>query len=258
MTIGLGFVSRGGVVLSADRQLTVTGYYKDHVPKLKVFEHPECRVVSTYAYLPSLANVLNDRVELTLNTIQKPHGEEIVEIITTETRKLKKQYPSEMRHQHFLFAFSAFAETARLIRISGGIIDEPQWACIGIGDSSLVRHLVAQITKIPPAYLPTTEVARLAVYIVGQAKEYVDGCGGKTDTAIVYDGGERATDGIRPDEIERDFESLRFCFQKLYNIWTNVDVSESDRNRMVNELGEFIRVKKSVSWPTEPEPLSEQ
>ncbi|HXZ13449.1 MAG TPA: hypothetical protein VEG64_13765 [Candidatus Sulfotelmatobacter sp.] len=258
MTIGLGFTSRNGVILAADRQVTVQGYFKDHEPKLVINDHPECRVVSTYAYLPSLANILNDKVDLILKTIAKPHGEEIVEIITTEAKKLKKQYPSEMRSQQFLWAVSTPSERARLIRISAGINDEPQWACIGIGDSSLVRYFVSQIPAIPPAYLPAKEVSRLAIYIVQQAKNFVDGCGGETDAVIVYDDTEQQIERVEYKEVEQDSESLQFAFRYLYNIWTNVDVSEEERYKLMDDLSNFVKLKRGASSPNEPEPPPEQ
>jgi 20S proteasome alpha/beta subunit len=246
VTIGIGFACQGGVALAADRQITVEGYFKDHEPKLTVIEHPECRVVSTYAYLPSLANLLNSKVDLELKTIAKPYGEEILQIITAETAKLKKQYPSEMKRQQFLWAISTHGEAARLIKISGGIIDEPQWACIGIGDTSVVRYCVSQITAIPPTYLPVDEGSKLAVYIVKQAKTFVDGCGGETDAAIVYDDvDENPIKKLETEEIEKDFGSLQFAFQYLYNIWTNALISENERKRLMSDLAKFVKDKRS-------------
>jgi len=246
VTIGIGFACQGGVILAADRQITVEGYFKDHEAKLTVLAHANCHVVSTYAYLPSLANLLNSRVDLELKTISRPHGEEIVQIITAEATKLRKQYPAEMKHQQFLWAISTHSEAARLIRISGGVVDEPQWACIGIGDSSLVRYFVSQITPIPPAYLPVGEVSRLAVYIIRQAKTFVDRCGGQTDAAIVYDeADEKPIETVESEEIEKDFGSLQFAIQYLYNIWTNAMISEQERNRMLKDLAKFVKDKRT-------------
>jgi 20S proteasome alpha/beta subunit len=243
VTIGLGFLCKDAVVLAADRQLTVQGYFKDHETKLHPVYHPNCRVVSTYAYLPSLANLLNDRVELDLKTLGEPHGEEIVEIITTHFKKLRKQYSAEMRAQQFLWAISTHAERARLLRISGGIIDEPQWACIGIGDSSLVRYMVSTLTTIPTPVLPSSEVLQLAVHIIQQAKLFVDGCGGTTDVALICDEGEEwnITTG---DDVEKKLKPMQQAFQFLYNAWTNIDISDQERSNLLEGLGNFVKVNR--------------
>lgn len=243
VTIGIGIRCQGAVVLAADRQVTVESYFKDHESKLTFNTHPNCRVVSTYAYLPSLANVLNDKVDLQLRTMVKPYGEEIIEVISKETRNLKELYPTEMQTQQFLWAVSAFEEPARLIRISNGIIDEPQWACIGVGDSSLVRYIVSQLAPIPPSDLPAADVSRLAVYIVRQAKAFVDGCGGPTDAAIIYDGTERLIEEVKSEQLEKDCESLQFALRYLYHIWTDSRMSEDERNGLLSDLGSFVKAK---------------
>jgi 20S proteasome alpha/beta subunit len=246
MTIGIGFLCQDGVVLAADRQVTVEGYYKDHQSKLTVITHPQCHVVSTYAYLPNLANVLNHKVNLYLQTLHKPYGEEIVRLITSETQRLKQQYPSEMESQQFLWAISTESERARLLRISGGIIDEPDWACIGIGDSSLVRYIISQLAPIHPRDLPAKDGALLAVYVVQQAKAFVDGCGGPTDAAITYDKGvERPLEEVDYRAIETEFESLQFAFRYLYSIWTISQLPADERNRLMEDLGEFVKAKRA-------------
>jgi 20S proteasome alpha/beta subunit len=245
VTIGIGFSCCDGVVLAADRQVTVTGYFKDHEAKLTVFSHPHFQLASTYAFLPNLANILNDRIHLELDTVSNPHGEEIVEIITAETNRLRKQYPSEMKNQQFLWGISTKGEKGRLLRISGGIIDEPLWACIGIGDSSLIRYIVSQLTPIPADCLPAKEVSRLAIYIVQQAKAFVDGCGGRTDTAILFDGGDQPIERPEPEGIEKDFESMQVALRGLYTIWTSTEDSETETSKTIGDLERFIKAKRS-------------
>ena len=90
------------------------------------------------------------------------------------------------------------------------------------------------------------EGSKLAVYIVKQAKTFVDGCGGETDAAIVYDDvDENPIKKLETEEIEKDFGSLQFAFQYLYNIWTNALISENERKRLMSDLAKFVKDKRS-------------
>jgi 20S proteasome alpha/beta subunit len=241
MTIGLGFVSRSGVVLAADRQHTVQGVYK-YERKLRLCAYPSCAVGSTFANLPNLANILNDRVHAHIQRFKKARSEALVGVIRDETRKLFSEYPIEMAQQEFLWAIGTTDEAARLVRVAGGIVDEPHSACIGVGDSSLVRYLMTQTSRIPFVYWTLAEVVRFAIYVTKQAKGFVDGVGGQTDVLTItrkdeYD----LLSGAVCEAFDSDFLELQDAFEMLYNIWTNSTIDNEDRLRLISNLEDFLK-----------------
>lgn len=55
---------------------------------------------------------------------------------------------------------------------------------VGVGDSSLLRHINHLIGN-KPEYRRVSEALPLGVYLVMQAKRYIDGCGGDTDAFVI-------------------------------------------------------------------------
>jgi hypothetical protein len=65
-----------------------------------------------------------------------------------------------------------------------GVREVEEWECLGVGDSSLVRYLAGILLDRAAS---ADEKLALAVYMVKQAKFYVNGCGGDTDVLILQE-----------------------------------------------------------------------
>jgi hypothetical protein len=63
-----------------------------------------------------------------------------------------------------------------------GVHEVEEWEYLGIGDSSLIRYLGGVLLDQVKS---AEEKLALAVYMVAQAKLYVDGCGGDTDVLVL-------------------------------------------------------------------------
>lgn len=249
MTIGVGFVSRSGVVLAADTQYTLQGVYKFNERKMQLSIYPSCTLASTFANLPNLANVMNDRVHARLQRLKKSRGEAVVALIRDEARRLSREYPEEMAYQQFLWAVGTSEEPARLVRFSGGVVDEPRAACIGGGDSSLVRYLMSQTGRIPHTFWNLTDVVQFAAFIVQQAKQFVDGVGGATDIVTVTRHGEyNLLSRTASEGFEEDFKLFQRAQEMLYNIWTNSAVDEEGRSRLIHDLVGLIKTVRGKGW----------
>lgn len=241
MTIGLGFVSRSGVVLASDTQYTAQDNYKYDQRKMQLCAYPSCSLGSTFSHLPSLSNILNDRVRSRVQKLNKGRASGVISMIRDEVKKLVLEHPEEMARQEFLFAVGTADEPAKLVCVSQGIVDEPLFACIGGGDSSLVRYLMAQTSRTPYFYWSMAEVVQFAIYVVQQAKKFVDGVGGETDVLTVTGHDQYSLlSSAAIEGFESDFDQLQRAFEMLYNIWTNSAVDNEDRLRLIGNLSDFL------------------
>jgi hypothetical protein len=235
VTIGIGIHCNGGVVLAADQQQTVDGYYKIHSTKIGNIVYGGATILWTYSHLPNLATAMKDGLLSKLPFYPPTYNEEQVRCaIFKEIDEMKNLYPTQMEQQEFLYAFSC-GSGARFLRVSGGIIDEPSWACIGVGDSSLVNYIFKTLRFTPPHFMATDEAVFLAIYMIYLAKRFVDKVGGPTDV-IVLENGDGHPDFIPEQSIERieaKFESMQYLFRDLYNILTNKD---ADAERLLSDL----------------------
>lgn len=92
-----------------------------------------------------------------------------------------KKHKSHMRAE-FLCSISITNEGFKLFRSRKNLLIPAEFECLGVGDSSLVRYLVESFVTSRMGvhhYLP------LLIYVMHQAKKYIEGCGGPTDVMYV-------------------------------------------------------------------------
>src|SRR6266852_4723666 len=132
MTIGIGFRCDDGVVLCADTQITVPGILKDYQSKFRFHVVERGIVASCYSGHPSLSKVMNDRLDAAF-VAEKPSTVKTVKhIIEEEFIQLRKKHPKEMKWQEFLYGISFSEQKARLLHTEASIIEDTDWAVIGI------------------------------------------------------------------------------------------------------------------------------
>lgn len=249
MTIGIGFHCADGVVLAADEQQTVEGYYKTHSRKIGILGYGGASISYTYAYLPNLTTVMEAGLRGKLPPFPPPLTLEIIaDAISMQITEMKSQYPEEMKTQQFLYALSC-GSGARLIRVSGGIVDQPQQGFIGIGDSSLVNYIFRNFTSGPPhMILHRDEALILAIYMVHLAKQFVDGVGGPTDAIFVPNVGPvdfvpRST----IEKLEAKFTDMHFILRDLYRILTDECLSKDDVDLLLSNLLNNVKGFREMS-----------
>jgi 20S proteasome alpha/beta subunit len=220
MTIGMGFRCSDGVVLACDSLVTLSGVYKEHQHKLVFLEKDGAVIASCYAGTPNLASSFYHRLEQRMQTSEPTSAQGIMDAISELAQDFKKKHPKDMPYEQFLFAISLAGQKPKLARLENGIVDEPTTPCIGIGNSALVKYLISKLTWYPAMIESASYLVVLAAYVVAQAKEFIDGCGGDTSAVIITeDAGIRAFMGLPIEDLESRFEyfddDMRKQFKKL-------------------------------------------
>jgi 20S proteasome alpha/beta subunit len=226
MTIGLGFQCSDGVVLACDTQITMAGVYKEHQNKLAFLECKDSIVSSCYAGSPNLALSFYRRLEQAMRVAEPNATQDVIDVISDLALEFKKKHPKEMRYEQFLFGISLKGQKAKLVRLQDSIVDDPMTPCIGIADSALVKYLTARLTWYPAILEDANNSLVLAVYIVLQAKEFIDGCGGDTSAVIIREDGE-----ILP--------FMGLPIEHLEKVFANFD--NGFRIQMTNAVREFFK-----------------
>jgi hypothetical protein len=247
VTIGIGFHCPFAVVLAADEQHTVQGYYKTHSLKIGNLALGDATIFWTFAGLPNLTTVMRDGLVSRLPA-SDPSAAQVEEAISLQIKEMKTNYPEEMKTQEFLYAISC-GDDVRFVRVSGGIVDKPDWAVIGIGDSSLVNYVFKTFQLGPLQITNASDAIFLATYMVYLAKQFVDGVGGPTDVVAVRKNGR--FDVLWPGLVERleaNMDMMQSIFKDLYNILTNKAIEEDRQKQMVKSLTDSIKnFRKAMS-----------
>jgi hypothetical protein len=191
MTIGVALHCSDGIVLCADRQLT-KGDLKFYECKITGLSVGNCSLAVTYSNSRELMGFIWDRMFNADRLAEVRAFSEIRRIFEDTIQEAYKSYPEA--DAEILLAVSLNPHEPEddwglelLKATRHGVREIVDFECIGIGDSSLVRYLIGIIGKEQPE---VQEGAALAAYLVKQAKQYIDGCGGDTDLMIIRNGKE--------------------------------------------------------------------
>jgi 20S proteasome alpha/beta subunit len=186
MTIALGMVCSDGIVLAADRQLTLTDGHKYQEQKIFPIDGGDWKAVLTYAGDPGFVREVQQKLVSNLNR-------EEIKVDCRATRDALEEILNGLGRQHgdvgtdLLVAAYAPHEQPQLWKFNGRSIHRAYgFNCLGVGDSSLISYLS---TTLYHSGLTIQQGTRLAVYCVSKANEFIDKCDGGPDIATLnYEG----------------------------------------------------------------------
>ncbi len=183
VTIAVGMLCRDGVVIAADSELSIRNYSKHYESKVSHTEGKDWALVFSYADEPGL--YLRAREEIMRKFRDSSHHlPEIAYSISAEVFEEMK-YPHKEIELQMLIGVSCFTSEAKLLWFDGKTL---HWASeihrLGTGDASLVQYLCDGL------YTPSIAIEdriKIAAYIVGRAKSYIEGCSGDTTLCVLHD-----------------------------------------------------------------------
>ncbi len=195
VTIALGFQCHDGIVLCADRQITVPGYYKYQEEKIRTLGEGHGWVVaSVYSGSPDLMNLLYDKVSRRLahpdfvsapefqvgkkRTLEVAFVRKVLEESLSEIGRAYKK-PVELET---LCALSLLDELILLKTVGRLVVDANTAEYLGVGDSSLIRYLDSLLNIDS---MDATQALQVGVGMVEKANQHIDGCSGGPDSVLV-------------------------------------------------------------------------
>lgn len=196
MTIAAGFPCQTGLIICADTQETIAGYVKTDTEKIKLFQSADKKynVVFTGAGNGDLIDSAVDEMIAALET-EKPEGFLRIALLLKQTM-LKvfrdciqpyASFPTDDRPSVTMLIGVQSARSTVLYKAAGTSfrpLREPE--CIGFG-IALGKSLIKQLFR---PEMSIDEAALAALYVLHQAKRWVDGCGGNSDILLLTHEGE--------------------------------------------------------------------
>src|SRR6185437_587764 len=241
VTIALGFRCSDGIVLCADQQMTVQGWHKFRETKMYAIagiEAPSYTVMLTYAGSPHAMKALHQKMA----SVTEQSYFDSVDSVKALLEGFLSEMQTEAESTEFLFGFCREGGSFGLLQTNAcSVYQVNGYTNIGVGDSSLVRFLSKLLVSNSMKCFPAVFIGD---YIIKQAKEFVDGCGGPTDIYILRGNGKFAPAGPRAiaksseaaEAIEHDIRSL---------LWLTANTEESERieafwNDLRQRAGAFL------------------
>ena len=198
LTIIAGFQCQDGIVVCADTQETV-GSAKRNVPKLEFYKGPVCSsqdsnklvnhdlalVICGAGDGPFVDKIASRAWDAVREVSDAWEASDAVESMIKETYKeFGEIYQTGACPQAELIYGITIGGHRRLFHAVGPVVNERSYASSGIG-YYLADFLTARMRG--DAWLTVRQSIILAAYILFQAKEHVEGCGGESHIAVLRD-----------------------------------------------------------------------
>jgi hypothetical protein len=275
MTIAAAFPCKDGLILCADTQETITGYVKTNTQKIRVMQGPHYSMVFTGAGDADLFEMTVDEIDKGLTRDKVGTGAWNIEesIKKTLAQIFKKvispwaAFPNERPSIPKLLIGLQYPAATLLYEAHGTMIRrcrEPE--CVGMG-VILGKSLSGQLFHDG---LSLTQGALVAVYILHQAKQWVDGCGGNSDIVLLSDRDmnitRMPTDKVR--ELETHFDMFNMMMRDVLIATADASIPYSNFAQIIKqfqlnmlqlhskfmEMEEFIvRLYELTGFPIPPE-----
>jgi 20S proteasome alpha/beta subunit len=186
VTIALGFASLPGVILCSDTQMTSDSGFKFEESKMLCAMEGPWSALGTYAGSPTMAKAVERQLgEYCYGLLESQSDEPTLGQFEKQLQRVVSRVCSKHRGPLQMLWALSLKEHVHLLKIDQKTInDVSDCACLGLGDSSLVRFLLENLYIVR-----TQDAVRTSAYIVRQAMKYVDGVGGKVEIYAIYRGG---------------------------------------------------------------------
>lgn len=192
MTAVIGMVCTDGIVLAADQQISLPGEAKHHEHKIDGQEGFDWTVAFAYSGSTDLMKEATEKIIKKLTTDTAYVDPESVRTVAESTLEAMSYKYTEM-NLHLLIA-TASPSTPALLKFNGSskaLCTVTGIELLGSGDSALLRYLSHALYKEGETDLSFGIPS--ALYMIDQAKSYVEGCGGPTDLLIIEAGNKLST-----------------------------------------------------------------
>jgi len=198
MTIAAAFPCKDGLVLCADTQETISGYAKTDTEKIRIYSTPTYNAVFTGAGDADLLEMTMDEISRRLSKTGASTVFDVEDVFKESLRDIfnnsivpYNSYVYEERPTIPQMLIGLQYESAVLLYKASGTklrrLREPETVGMGLAlAKSLTGQLFHDGLQLPQAGL-------VALYVLQQAKRWVDGCGGNSDILLLSDQGKKIT-----------------------------------------------------------------
>jgi len=252
VTVGIAFLGTDEIVIASDTQITYPQNHKYYESKIFRYAFPGGVMGLTYSGNPSLAKMFDGKLAASLKIFTAISGSQQIQDLIETVLSLMDVLDSDPDGLFTLCGIALESGELRLVKTDRKAVSAvSKFDYIGVGDSSLVRFLTPLVTS---THSYTREQAiNLAVGLVLQAKRYVDGCGGDTETIVLSKLGT-LTDTRGPFWQEKYFHQLehflRVAFTDFFNSARSEEEFEDSLRRLTDGMRQLRKELNPVKMST--------
>ena len=241
VTIGVGFLCNDGLLLCADNQITWPDSHKYYERKIYLRMRPEWTVGFTFAGNPNLAKSFDGKLESAIGLIPRPYTAAKIQECIEALLYSMNVIDGDQSGLYMICAISVPNDDMIMLKTDRKIVSRVRdYDYVGVGDSSLLRH-VGFLIGDKPEYRKVGEALPLAVYLVLQAKRYVDGCGGDTDALVIRPNGSPQDRSGVTTNMEQHLLHLESYACKVVRAAFDPSVDDATLETTLNDLSNKLK-----------------
>lgn len=257
VTIIAGFRCQGGIVLCSDTQET-SGTAKRSVPKLQCFHGPVISqdgngMVNGDLALaicgagdgPFIDKVASQAWDAVRHVSDVWEASERVESMIKETyREFGQIYQTGACPQVVLIYGVTKGGNSRLFQATGPVVNETDYASNGVG-YYLADFLTTRMRG--DGWLTIRETVILAAYILFQAKEHVEGCGGDSHIAVLRESESSGMVDFRLiQHLTEYLKSADHCTGEMLLTAADFSISDSDAADGISNSVDLLKFMRTT------------
>jgi 20S proteasome alpha/beta subunit len=240
MTIAAAFPCKDGLILCADTQETIPGFVKTDTEKMHTIVRDTYSLVFTGAGDGPL-------VEMTIQEMRdallrdNPHGEweirktlktALLDVFNNQIAPDSALLPQQRPDLLIGLQYEAATLLYRAVGTTLYRVYSPE--CVGSG-IILAKSLTAKLFSHD---MTLVSASLVAVYILRQAKRWVDGCGGNSDILLLSDWDRRITriPTSKVEELEKHFDDFDLRVLPVFLAAADATVTHQDYEKIMHQF----------------------
>ena len=241
MTIGIGFTCQDSIVLCSERQITYGGSHKRYERKIFSGGTSSWSVAFSYAGDPGMMKSVCDEFSVAMEAKAVPFTVEVIRKQIAETL-LNLKAPEEF---YMLCGIVIPSREMKLLRTEAGRISSVvDGSFIGIADTSILSYLYNLLAQSATGTYSARQAELIGRYVVLQAKNWIDGCGGETDVIILRSDGRIEPSPRFPAGVEAHLAIIERHISQLAEAFFDERITAQDFDTRLDGFSKAIKEKR--------------
>jgi hypothetical protein len=245
VSIAAAFTCTNAIVMCSDTLITYQGSHKSY--EHKVFPHQGVgwSVVFGYSGSPGLMKGFDDSFSDAMYSIEAPISAATVEQQIKSTLSGMDSVQTQ-ENLSMLCGIAIPNGEKRLLMTEGKDTHRIPNGFVGIGDKSVVHYLSVLLIGRSSGTCTIRQAELLGIYLIQQAKNWVDGCGGDTDVIILRSDGRIEPSSKIIQSIEGRFGLLERHFSDVAVGFLDERISDEEFDRRLRRFSQVAKEERAT------------
>lgn len=202
-------------------------------------------MVNTFAGDPDLVKSFNGKFDNAMGLANPPFTTAKIQDAIEMVLSFFDVLESDPQNLNMLCGICVPGKEMQLVKTSGKVVRSVgDYDYVGVGDSSLLRHLGQLLIDRQLRPYRSHPMAVLGNYLVLKAKAHIDGCGGDSNVFIIQPSGQIDNYSANFSSWEQKMLLIESRISRVAACWFNSKISEQELEKQIAELVRTLKQER--------------